>query len=32
MTLNGITVDRLDDRRRVLAAFDNFRREADRRE
>ncbi len=29
MTLNGITVDRLDDRRRVLAAFDNFRREAD---
>jgi hypothetical protein len=29
MTLNGITVDRLDDRRRVLSAFDRFRRDAD---
>jgi hypothetical protein len=29
MVLNGITHDRLDDRRALLAAFDRFRREAD---
>jgi hypothetical protein len=29
MTLNGITIERLADRRALLAAFDNFRRDAD---
>ncbi len=30
MLLNGISLDRLNDRRRLLASFDRFRREADR--
>jgi hypothetical protein len=29
MVLNGITLDRLDDRKALLASFDRFRREAD---
>ncbi len=29
MTLNGISVDRLADRRKLLTTFDNFRREVD---
>lgn len=29
MVLNGITLDRLDDRQSLLASFDRFRREAD---
>lgn len=29
MVLNGVTVDRLDDRRGLLARFDKFRRDAD---
>jgi hypothetical protein len=29
MVLNGITLDRLDDRKALLASFDNFRRDAD---
>jgi hypothetical protein len=29
MVLNGITVERLDDRRRLLASFDQFRRDVD---
>ncbi len=29
MVLNGITLDRLDDRKTLLASFDRFRREAD---
>ncbi len=29
MTLNGITLDRLDDRKNLLAGFDRFRRDAD---
>jgi hypothetical protein len=29
LTLNGITLDRLSDRRALLASFDRFRREAD---
>jgi hypothetical protein len=29
MVLNGVSLERLSDRRSVLAAFDNFRREAD---
>ena len=29
MVLNGITVERLDDRRRLLASFDQFRRDID---
>jgi hypothetical protein len=29
MSLNGVTLDRLEDRRGLLSAFDNFRREAD---
>ena len=29
MVLNGVTVERLDDRRRLLASFDQFRRDLD---
>ncbi len=29
LTLNGVTLDRLNDRRALLAAFDKFRRDAD---
>ncbi|MDI1313154.1 DUF1501 domain-containing protein [Prosthecobacter sp.] len=29
MSLNGVTLDRLENRRGLLSAFDNFRREAD---
>ena len=29
MTLNGVTLDRLADRKNLLASFDNFRREVD---
>ncbi|MEZ5952219.1 MAG: hypothetical protein R3C12_24115 [Planctomycetaceae bacterium] len=29
MTLNGISADRLGDRKKVLAALDTFRRQAD---
>lgn len=29
MTLNGVTVDRLDDRKRLLASFDHLRRDID---
>ncbi|WP_395743793.1 DUF1501 domain-containing protein [Prosthecobacter sp.] len=29
MSLNGVTLERLDDRRGLLSAFDNFRRETD---
>jgi len=29
MTLNGVTVDRLDDRKRLLRSFDQLRRDAD---